>query len=58
MRTYKQENTNMFRKCQFVLEKLGVHLVVMELLRYGEKAVYKDFVGSVLEFILEFMEGN
>lgn len=71
MKLYKNKHILLFRKCQVILEKLGVHSILLSLMRYGEKGekgekgergekeekgVYGDLGKSLLEFFRYFVE--
>lgn len=56
MKNYKNKHIILFRKCQLILEKLGVHRILLALMRYVEKGVYLDLGKSMLEFFRYFVE--
>lgn len=54
----KGSNAHLFSVCQSLLQKLGLHSVLIAVLRYTEREAYQGLIGQIIGFFCEFIYKN
>lgn len=47
---YRQDNFKVFRHCQRILEKLGVHETLISIVDYADRPAYRELVATIYTF--------
>ena len=58
LEAHKRKNYRIFAKCQILLQKLHLHGIILEILKYQEEICYQDIINSIINFYCLFVESN